>query len=264
MGSERPQKVYSSYIEKCCNILPLVFDLSVMKLTNFKVFITGATSKLGRELTLAFANSGADICINYHSAIKDAEELLGVVQKIGCNACITCDANIELALKEANEKLGGIDLLVNNAAVIRETPLESINDEEWDELLTVNLKRPFFFAKGAVKYLRSSVLGRIINISDTYGVSPSARFIPYGVSKAGVIAMTKGLAKELAPDILVNCICPGVIDDEALKVADRRAVGANLLKRPVKMEDVVSAVMFLSHNDSMTGQVLLVDGGKNV
>jgi NAD(P)-dependent dehydrogenase (short-subunit alcohol dehydrogenase family) len=133
-------------------------------------------------------------------------------------------------------------------------------------MIDVNLKGAFFLAKEAAPHLMRS-RGKFICIADTYGASPSAGFVPYGISKAGVLAMTRGLAKELAPEVMVNCVCPGVVEKKGSEVrgrsSEKKAIGASLLKRPVRAEDVADAVMFLARNDSMTGQALFVDGGRS-
>lgn len=245
-----------------------MFDFASMKLTPSKVFISGATGKLGRNLVIAFAKEGARICINYHTAKDEAEELLREVKSMGCTACISAAVRGEADIEKIGKVLGGLDILINSAGIFRETPLGSVDEDAWDELMNVNCRDAFFLSKYCAKYLRKARPGRIINIADTYGASPSAGFVPYGISKAGVIAMTKGLAKELSPDVLVNCVCPGVIEEKNEKGKrtkdEGRAIGATLLKRPVYMRDVVDAVMFLARSESIAGQAIFVDGGKYV
>ncbi len=215
---------------------------------SLKVVITGAGGRLGSKIAEEFVRLGAEVVPLKFDAAK-----INSFEKI---------------IKRAAAQLKGIDILVNAAGVFYRTPLHLTKPSDWDEFFNVNLRAPFFLSKFAASYLKKSRPGRIINIADTYGASPSAGFVPYGVSKAGLIAMTKGLAKELAPDVLVNCVCPGVIESgvrsSEFGVSEKRAINATLLKRPVAMKDVVDAVIFFARNDSMTGQAIFVDGGRYV
>ncbi len=215
---------------------------------SLKVVITGAGGRLGSKIAEEFVRLGAEVVPLKFDAAK-----INSFEKI---------------IKRAAAQLKGIDILVNAAGVFYRTPLHLTKPSDWDEFFNVNLRAPFFLSKFAASYLKKSRPGRIINIADTYGASPSAGFVPYGVSKAGLIAMTKGLAKELAPGVLVNCVCPGAVEMKGegrrKKEEERRAVDTTLLKRAVDVKDVVNAILFLSRNDSMTGQAIFVDGGKYV
>ncbi len=228
---------------------------------NKKVVITGATGRLGRGIALEFERLGAKVApLKFDAAKVD---------------------NFENIVKRAAKLLGGIDILVNSAGIFYRTPIQTATSSDWDEFFNVNLRAPFFLSKFAAPFLKKGRPGRIINIADTYGASPSAGFVPYGASKAGLIAMTKGLAKELAPDVLVNCVCPGVIENPPIPPFskggnsksppfakggrggfDKRAINATLLKRPVRAQDVVEAIVFLARNSSMTGQAVFVDCGR--
>ncbi|MBI2974012.1 MAG: SDR family oxidoreductase [Deltaproteobacteria bacterium] len=246
-----------------------------------KVFITGGAKRLGREIALAFANNGAAVVIHYNKSKQEAGKLVEEIASKGNKACavkadVRVISQIENAVNKGAKFLGGLDiLLINNAAIFYKTPLAETSEPQWDDFLDINCRAPFFFAKFAAPFLKKSGHGRIINIADTYGFSPAASYVPYGISKAGVIALTKGLAKELAPLVLVNCVCPGVVRfpisdfrPQKSEVRDQRseqmALGATLLKKEVEVQDVVDAVLFLVRNNSITGQAVSVDGGKNV
>lgn len=246
----------------------------MLAITGKRVLITGGSGRLGRKLAAEFAGNGAKVCVHYNKskeAVSKLENVAGAVR-----AEISDVRQVGRAVDEAVKILGGLDILINSAGVFCRTPIEETGEADWNNLMDVNLRAPFFFAKFATPFLQKSGTGRIINIADTYGVSPSAGFVPYGVSKAGLIAMTKGLAKELAPEVLVNCVCPGVISSEIDQVdkltrltslqaeEKRRAIGATLLKRAVDIEDVVSAILFMARNGSMTGQMIYVDGGHHI
>lgn len=223
--------------------------------------MTGGSSKLGSLMAEAFAEEGANVAIHYHDAKARSQELAEVLaKKYGVKTKIFCGdikrtGDIKRLVRSVASSFGKIDVLINNSAVFYRTPIKATTEKNWDDLLDTNLKGQFFMIKESLPFMTKKGLGRIINMADTYGASPSAGFVPYGISKAGVIAMTKGLAKELSPEILVNCVCPGIVES---------AHGSRLTTHGVKASDVVNAVLFLAKNDSMTGQSLFVDGGKNV
>ena len=236
-----------------------------------KVFITGGAKRLGAEIAKAFAGYGAELIIHHNNSARDAERLVKEMLKKGAKAyAVKADVGkigeIEDAVNKGAELLGGLDILIVNAAIFYKTPLAETSESQWNDFMDINLRAPFFFSKFASPFLKKSSCGRIINISDTCGFSPAASYVPYGVSKAGLIALTKGLAKELAPEVTVNCVCPGVIKmkQEAGSRKQETAVNSTLLKRPSDIKDVVDAVLFLAKNNSMTGQAVCVDGGKNV
>lgn len=238
------------------------------EITGKRVLVTGGSGHLGREIATEFVKKGARVCAHYNKSVEAISKLKGIVGVI--QADISEVGQIEGVVGEAAETLGGLDILVNSAGVFYRTPVENTGEADWNNLMDVNLRAPFFFAKFAAPFLRRSGNGRIINIADTYGLSPSAGFVPYGVSKAGLIVMTKGLAKEFAPGVPVNCVCPGVTSSQVCKFISlqveecERAIEATLLKKAVDIKDVISAILFLAENDSMTGQIICVDGGHHI
>lgn len=239
-----------------------------MNLENKNALITGGAKRLGRAVALALAERGVNIAIHYNHS---KEEAVALSKEINANGlkCTLVGANCEKikevqdAVKKSAEALGGLDILINNAAIFFPTPLKTVSEKDWDNHININTKAPFFFAR-EFALLGGKSLRKIINMADGYGSSPSPNFIPYGISKAGVIALTKGLAKALAPDILVNCICPGpILRHENIELTShQKVVTRTLLKREGTPEDIVKTVIFLLESDYITGQEIYVDGGR--
>ena len=241
-----------------------------MELSGKNAIVTGAAKRIGREIALALAGQGMNIAVHYHNSKKDAHELAEKITAMGRKAvAIKADCakrkDIYSAVEKAKKEFGVLHLLINNAAIFDPSNFFETDDNEWNKYLDVNLKAPFYFAQKFAEN-NSAGLAKIINIADTYGVSPAASFIPYGVSKSGVISLTKGLAKALAPKILVNCICPGPILPSAGGTTEQtqRSIDSTLLKRMGAMEDIAKTVLFLAENDYITGQAIFVDGGKSI
>lgn len=241
-----------------------------MDLDGKNILITGAAKRLGRELARAFAESGSNIAIHYNKSKEEALALAEEIFSMGRRA-VTVKANIEKpkeitrAVSKAYEELGVLDVLINNAAIFYPTPVDEIKDKDWDHFLSVNLKAPFFFSREFAA-LQGGGLKKIINISDSYALSPAKDYIPYGVSKAGIITLTKGLAKAYAPKILVNSICPGPVlpPEGADEKAQQRAISNTLLKREGSGSDITKTAIFIAENDYITGQAIYVDGGRNI
>ena len=223
-----------------------------------RVLITGGSSRVGRNIILSLENKGV-LVVPHYNKTSISGGIKGAIENV---------KDIQNVVQKTVKKLGGLDILINNAAVFYKTPLNKVTVKEWDDLININLRAAFFFSKFAAPFLKKSAAGQIISIADTYGVSPAVGYVPYGISKAGIIAMTIGLAKELAPDVLVNCVCPGVINidvrSKKQKARSKKALKATLLKRLVEIEDVVNTVLFLATNNSITGQAIFVDSGKHV
>jgi pteridine reductase len=160
-----------------------------------------------------------------------------------------------------------LDLLVNNASRFYPTPVGEVSEAQWDDMVSTNLKAPFFLAQAAAPHLKKSG-GGIINIADIYGDRPLPNFPLYSMTKAGLVMLTKTLARELAPEIRVNAVAPGVIlwpERDLDEMSKQRIVSRTLLKRSGEPADIARAVLFLVRDAGyMTGQVLTVDGGRSV
>ena len=243
-----------------------------MNLSEKVVLVTGGAVRLGRAICLELAEAGAKIFCHYHSSGNAA---LSLKQKISANGgsihIFKCDLSEAKApqniINEVIRVFGRIDVLINNAAVFYKTPLGSVTEKDWDAFTNLNLKSAFFIAQESGRHMLKQKTGKIINISDAAAVSPFPAFIPYSISKAGIIAMTIGLAKALAPHIQVNCINPGtVMLPENMSEEDKSyALDQTLLKREGCAEDVAKSVRFLLEgSDYITGAILPVDGGRQI
>lgn len=245
-----------------------------MRLENKVALVTGASRGIGAGIARKLAAEGADIVINYLGAEKDnAESLQKELEDLG-RRVLLIDANVAdfnaaaAMVDEAVAKLGRIDILVNNAGINRDTLLLRMKEEDWDAVLAVDLKGVFNVTKAAVKYMMKQRYGRIISISSVVGVAGNAGQVNYAAAKAGVIGLTKSVAKEVASrNITANAIAPGFIRTPMTAKMPEAAVEAALKTIPLgrmgEAEDIAKAVVFLASEDAdyITGQILHVDGG---
>jgi pteridine reductase len=244
----------------------------VVELKNKAVLITGGAVRLGRSISLELAAAGAVVFCHYHRSEEAAKKLKAEIEKAGgqiylLQSDLSHIPNTESLLNNVMAKSGRVDILINNAALFYQTPLGTVTEEQWDRLFDLNLKAAFFCARYAGRYMVQQGHGKIINLGDTCAENPWPSSIPYALTKAGIIAMTRGLAKELAPQVQVNCVNPGpVLLPEAYDRAERnRSIERTLLKREGSPEDVVRTVRFLIEgSDYITGTVITVDGGRSI
>jgi NAD(P)-dependent dehydrogenase (short-subunit alcohol dehydrogenase family) len=229
--------------------------------------ITGSAKRLGRAMALRLAEEGADVVIHYRSSKAEAQSAVAEIEKMGRRAvAIAADlgkvAEIKCLFDEAAKYFGRLDVLVNSAANFLPASIVSTTEEIWDASLDANLRAPFFCAQAAAPLLRRTS-GIIINFADTGGLLGWPGYIPHSVSKAGVVMLTRVLAKALAPEVRVNAIAPGTItmpgdppqwETEFVKLAPLRRTGTP--------SDVTDAVLFLVHSKFITGDVLVLDGGR--
>jgi len=233
--------------------------------------ITGAAVRVGRAIALELARRKAKVIVHYHASERAAHEVVSAIGDMGqpavaLRADLSQAQQIEALVSESLRAFGRIDILVNNAAIFYRTPFLSVREEDWDRHLDLNLKGVFLCCKAVAPVMLSQGSGRIINIADVAGVRPWAEYIPYCVSKAGVMALTQGLAKALAPTVLVNAVAPGtVLFPENYSEEDKEKVRAAIpLGREGTPEDVARTVVFLAESDFITGAVVPVDGGRLV
>lgn len=230
--------------------------------------VTGGAKRLGRAIALRLAQEGADIVIHYRESRAEADEVVSLIEALGRRAVsihaeLTKMSAIKQLFADAEKHFGRLDILINSAATFIQTDFASTTEEIWDASLNTNLKAPFFCSQAAAPLLKKSGKGLIINFSDTGGILGWADHLPHSVSKAGIILLTKGLAKALAPDIRVNALAPGTISmpgDPPSWESDfiRRAP----LHRTGTPADITEAILFLIHSEFITGQVLVIDGGR--
>jgi NAD(P)-dependent dehydrogenase (short-subunit alcohol dehydrogenase family) len=238
-------------------------------LKNRVALVTGSAKRLGRAVALRLAREGADVAIHYHSSETAARETVSDVEKLGHHGiALAADlgsvSEIQRLFQQTFDHFGRLDILVNNAANFLPTELSSTNEKLWDESLDTNLKAPFFCAQAAAPVLKQS-RGVIINFADIGGLLPWPGYIAHCVSKAGVIMLTKCLAKALAPDVRVNAIAPGTITMSGDPSEwDRDFIRRAPLHRSGTTEDIADAVSFLVQSNFITGQVLVLDGGRTL
>jgi NAD(P)-dependent dehydrogenase (short-subunit alcohol dehydrogenase family) len=227
------------------------------------VLVTGAAKRIGRGIALRLAQEGARVAIHYSrseaEARRTAEECGGAEL---FRADLESVPQIERMFREVEERLGRLDGLVNNAArFTRFDPLE-ITEKDWDFIHSVNLKATFFCCQQGAKLMRRTGGGKIVNISSLGGIRPWAEHAHYCSSKAGVIMLTKALAKAFAPDITVNSVAPGVIPFDDIDERGKGMITATPAKRGGTPAEVAGAVVyFLTASNFVTGQILAVDGG---
>ncbi len=231
--------------------------------------VTGAGRRIGAAIAIALSEQGMRVAVHYRSSQSEAVKVVRKIERRGGVACaiqgdITQVADCERIVNETIRTFGRLDLLVNNAAVFFKTPLATVTEAQWDHTVNTNLKGSFFCARAAAKVMRK---GQIINIADWSGLRPYRDYLPYCISKAGVIALTKGLARTLAPHIAVNAIAPGpvLLPKDFNEEEKTEIVRHTPLRRLGSPSDVVEAVRFLAEGTSfMTGAVIIIDGGRLV
>lgn len=227
------------------------------------VAVTGAARRIGRAIALDLAGRGARIVVHYRrshaEAVRTAEECDGTAVR----ADLSRVDQIRALFEEIWRIYGRLDGLVNNAAAFRAVdPLEA-SEEDWDAIHDVNLKGTFFCCQQAARLMRRGDGGRIVNISSLGGIRPWAKHVPYCASKAGVLMLTRGLAKALAPDIAVNSVAPGVIQfGDRMPDEIAHLVRITPMQRHGTGREIAEAVRFLLEGPSfVTGQIVAVDGG---
>jgi pteridine reductase len=240
------------------------------KLQGRVALVTGAAKRIGRAVALRLAREGADVAIHYGKSRDEAQQLAGDIERLGRRAFafsaeLTDVGAIRKLFVDAVAQFGRLDILVNCAANFVETKFAETTEASWDTSLDTNLKAPFFCCQAAAPHLAKSGRGVIINFADVGGLLGWREFLPHSVSKAGVILMTRVLAKELAPTIRVNAIAPGTVTmpgdpPEWQEDFIRRAP----LKRTGRPEEIADAVMYLITAEFVTGQLLVIDGGRTL
>ena len=242
---------------------------------NKVALITGATRGIGKQIALTLAKQGFDIAVNYRTANDSLDETVKEIESYGVQ-CLAVQGDVskfedcENITKHVIEKFERIDVLVNNAGITKDMLFIRMKEEDFKQVIDVNLMGTFNMTKNVSQYMVKQRSGRIINISSVVGIHGNAGQANYSASKAGIIGLTKSLAKELAGrNILVNAIAPGFIETDMTSVL-KDEVKTNILnsiplKREGKPEEVANVVKFLASEDSsyITGQVISVDGGMN-
>jgi 3-oxoacyl-[acyl-carrier protein] reductase/pteridine reductase len=232
--------------------------------------VTGSAKRIGRSVALRLASEGANVVVNYRDSQDEAEEVGEQIAAMGRRA-ISIQADVSrkkdvTALFDAVEKeFGRMDILVNNAGMFFPAKFEELTEEQWDRILNTNLKSQFLCSQAAAPMLRRSGRGRIINFASLGGLLAWPAYTHYCVSKAGVIMLTRCLARALAPEITVNAIAPGTISfpGDVPELAEDFIQRAPL-KRTGTPKDIEDTVVYLAQSGFVTGQVMVVDGGRSL
>ena len=232
--------------------------------------VTGAGRRVGRAIAVGLGGRGMRVAVHYHASASGADETVREIETAGGEGTnfqanlATGDAPARL-VSEVVDRLGGLDVLVNSAGIMLRTPIGEVSQGQWDEMFAVNLRAPFFAAQAAASHLAQRD-GAIVNIADLAAFETWPAYVPHGISKAGVVQMTRALARSLAPRVRVNAVAPGAVllpegwsEGAAERLADTTPLG-----RIGSPADVVGAVLYLLEADYVTGETIIVDGGRHV
>jgi NAD(P)-dependent dehydrogenase (short-subunit alcohol dehydrogenase family) len=242
-----------------------------MEIEGKVALVTGGAKRVGRSIALALAERGAEVVLHYHGSEREAQEALALIKRAGGKPVavpgdVSVAADVDRIIETAMQAFGRIEIVVNNAAIFYRTPFGELTEEDWDRFLDVNLKGPLLLCRKVGAIMLQQGRGKIVNMADIAGQKVWADYIPYSVSKAGVIALTIGLAKALAPHVQVNAIAPGTVllPEGTSPEEQERAVRRVPLERLGSPGDIARAVVYLVENDFITGEVLRVDGGQHL
>jgi NAD(P)-dependent dehydrogenase (short-subunit alcohol dehydrogenase family) len=241
-----------------------------MNLAGRTALVTGAARRLGRAIAEDLAARGARVAVHYGTSAREAEAVIAGIRTGGGTAeGFAADlgdaAAVERLAADVTARLGPVDVLVNNASVYFRTPLASLGAAEWDRVMAVNLKAPYLLALALGRPMRARGEGKIVNLADVAADRPYPDYLPYGISKAGIVALTRGLARELAPAVQVNCVAPGPVLEpiDGTPSANAAILRRTPLGRFGAAADVAAAVRFLIEgSDFVTGTTVVVDGGR--
>lgn len=254
--------------------------LATMDLTGRTALVTGGAHRLGRAFALHLAEAGADVVIDYRSSEDAARTTAADIEALGRRACIvradvSDEDDVARLIGRCESETGRLDVVVNSASLFESAPVAEIDAEAWDRVMGVNLRGPFLVARQAAPLLKRDG-GLIVNIADLSAFQPWPSYAHHSVSKAGLVHLTRVLARALAPDVRVNCIAPGTVlppgeylnevrgsgpAAEAAPETDPRGERVALDRRG-RPEDVVRALRYFVEADYVTGEVAVVDGGR--
>ena len=237
------------------------------------IFVTGGAKRIGKAIIELFAKEQWKVIIHYNKSKSDAEDLASKINSNNDNSAFIVGGDLDNAedvqsiISSVNSISETLDLLVNNASTFYPTPIEEISNDHWNRLIGSNLKGPLFLIQGFKEKLKNSK-GSIINITDTNLTKGVANFSIYSAAKAGLESITKGLAKELAPEIKVNAIAPGAMleppDITWTENQKNKVIESIPLKKMGAEQDIAEAVYFLARSNYITGQIIKIDGGRSL
>ncbi len=235
--------------------------------------VTGASRGIGRAIAIKLAKLGANIVVNYRNSVEAVQEVVKEIEALGVKALavqgdISSYSDVDSMMKKCMEEFGSIDILVNNAGITKDGSLMRMKEEDFDRVIDINLKGAFNFTKHVSAIMLKQRSGRIINISSVSGLTGNAGQVNYSSAKAGILGMTKAVARELASrGVTCNAVAPGYIQTDMTDVLSEKVketiTSTIPLKRLGNPEDVANAVAFLASEEAsyITGQVINVDGG---
>jgi pteridine reductase len=235
--------------------------------------ITGGARRIGAQTVRALHAAGANVVIHYHRSRADAERLGAELESVRANSTAIAAAELldvgqlSSLVTAARDRFGALDILVNNASTFYPTPIGTISPAQWDDLLGTNLRAPLFLAQAAAPELRRA-RGLILNMVDIHGIRPLRDHAVYSSANAGLIMLTRALARELAPEVRVNAIAPGPVlwPEEGIDEARKQEIlNRTPMHRAGSPDDIASAILFFATDAPfVTGQVLAVDGGRSI
>jgi len=242
------------------------------RLAGQTALVTGAARRVGNAIARALHAAGANVVIHCHRSLAQAQQLAAELEatRAHSTAVISCDLLQPAApaqlIADASARFGALHLLVNNASSFYPTPMGSITLAQWDDLMGSNLRAPLMLAQAAAPALRRT-RGAVLNLVDIHGMRPLRDHVVYSVAKAGLIMLTRALARELAPEVRVNAIAPGAVlwpeagmsEERKQKIIDQSA-----LQRAGSPQDIAGAALFFAEAAFVTGQILAVDGGRSI
>jgi pteridine reductase len=241
-----------------------------MELRGKSALVTGGGRRVGKALALALAGRGAMVAVHYNESEAGARDVVAAITRAGGRAqsfgADLTDSELAATLPDqVAGTFGQLDVVINSAAVMIRTPFGEVTADDWDQIFALNLRAPFLISQAAAPHLKRAK-GAIVNIADLAAFETWPGYIPHGLTKSGIVHLTKGLARVLAPEVRVNAIAPGTVllpDDWS----DKDATHLNEttpLKRQGSPDDVAAAMLFLLDADYITGETIVVDGGRHV
>ena len=247
--------------------------MSDKALHNKVVLITGGAKRLGAAIARLLQSEGANIVIHYHHSREAAETLASALNQVRIDSALTMAGDLldtgalPSIIDQCIRHYGRLDVLINNASAFYPTPVGTITEDHWNDLIGSNLKAPLFLAQAAAPYLKRTE-GLILNMVDIHAQRPLVQHPVYSVAKAGLVTLTKSLARELGPEIRVNAIAPGPVlwpDHEMSPELQQEIISKTALKRKGSPEDIArAALFFVKDSPYVTGQILAVDGGRSI
>ena len=241
-----------------------------MNLDGRVALVTGAGRRVGQAIALALGAKGMKVAVHYNGSAAGADDTVARLKSEGSTgrafqADLTDASGPASVVSQVVASFGGLDVLINSAAIMERTPFGEITQDAWDRIMAINLRAPFFVAQAAAPHLKKA-RGAIVNIADLAAFETWPAYVPHGISKAGVVHMTRSLARVMAPEVRVNGIAPGTVllPDDWDKAADERLRQTTPLARTGTPEDVSRTVIFLLESDYITGETIIVDGGRHV